>query len=369
MAARLAVSPLTPFVLDEFEISKSLIGVALTGMWLAYALTQYPSGVLGEQHGEKKVILLSLGGVCVMSVLLGLTPVFELFFVGCILLGGFAGLEYAAATTFLTRKFDRDGRVIGIHAFGAPFAGLVVPVLITWIGVRYGWRLAVISTVAVSLPVFVLFYSKVGPTAPTNPTQSFTDSVNLDIVTELIRQPPISFSIGIAVVGEFYNQGLISFLPVFLVQYHGYSATASGALFSLFFLGSALGSVTIGSVSDRFGQDLTIAGCLLLVVVGIAVILTPFSLAPLLGVTLLAFGTCLVIVVQTRFLDRMTDGDRGTEFGLVRTVYMILGSLGSVTVGILAESFGWTVAFGLLAALCVMSMASIAVNRWLQLGL
>ena len=32
MVARLAISPLSPLIIDEFEISKSLIGLSLTGM-------------------------------------------------------------------------------------------------------------------------------------------------------------------------------------------------------------------------------------------------------------------------------------------------------------------------------------------------
>jgi len=45
---RLRISPLVPAVLVAFDVSKSFVGLALTGMWAAYALFQYPSGVFGS---------------------------------------------------------------------------------------------------------------------------------------------------------------------------------------------------------------------------------------------------------------------------------------------------------------------------------
>lgn len=42
MAARLAPSPLVPDVMAAFGVSKGTVGIALTGMWAAYALFQFP---------------------------------------------------------------------------------------------------------------------------------------------------------------------------------------------------------------------------------------------------------------------------------------------------------------------------------------
>lgn len=55
--ARLVYSPLVPFIIDDFAISNTHIGLGLTGMWLAYGFSQYPSEVLADRYGEKAIIL------------------------------------------------------------------------------------------------------------------------------------------------------------------------------------------------------------------------------------------------------------------------------------------------------------------------
>lgn len=88
MVGRLAISPIAPLIVDEFGVSKSLVGLSLTGLWVAYALMQFPSGVLGGRYGEKLVILASVGGVTSLSVFLALSPVFAVFVLCCDFLGG-----------------------------------------------------------------------------------------------------------------------------------------------------------------------------------------------------------------------------------------------------------------------------------------
>ncbi len=45
MVARLVLSPLIPAIMNAFNVSKSGVGIVLTGRWGAYALFQFP-GVL-----------------------------------------------------------------------------------------------------------------------------------------------------------------------------------------------------------------------------------------------------------------------------------------------------------------------------------
>jgi len=77
--ARLAISPVVPLIVDDFTVSNTAIGVALSGMWLAYGAAQFPSGVLADRYGERRVILVAVGGTTAMSVVLALAPVFPAF--------------------------------------------------------------------------------------------------------------------------------------------------------------------------------------------------------------------------------------------------------------------------------------------------
>jgi MFS transporter, YNFM family, putative membrane transport protein len=127
MAGRLAISPVVGQITATFGVSNSSIGVALTGMWMAYFASQYPSGILADRFGERPVILVAVGGTAVACLFLAVAPAFPFFVVGTILLGAVAGLHYSVATTLLTRTYDEIGAAIGIHNSGGPAAGLLAP--------------------------------------------------------------------------------------------------------------------------------------------------------------------------------------------------------------------------------------------------
>ncbi|MGQ4556299.1 MFS transporter [Halobellus sp. GM3] len=366
MAARLAISPIATLVIAEFAISKSLIGLALSGMWLAYALAQFPSGVLGSKYGERSIILVAVGGMSILGVSLAVAPIFPVFVVSCFLIGGFAGLHYPAATTLLTRSFDDPGTVIGIHGFGAPVAGLLTPVAVSWLGITYGWRVALLSVAVVGGPIFALVYLRVRPVSPTTPDTSLRSQLQVGALWSLLARPAIAFTVWIGVMAEFVTQGLLSFLPTFFAEFYGYSTTRSGLLFSAFFLVLGAGGIAMGSLSDRYGTDSTLVVCLLSLASGVLVLLSkPSELAVLAGVSLVGLGACAAIVVQPRIIQSLEEAEKGTGFGLVRSVYMILGAAGPVSMGFLADAFGWIVSLGSLVVVSLAVVVSFAANWWL----
>ena len=84
---RLALSPVVPDIATEFDTSNTRIGVALTGMWLAYALTQFPSGLLADRFGDRLLILISVGGTGLTALIIVAAPNFGIFVLGTVLLG------------------------------------------------------------------------------------------------------------------------------------------------------------------------------------------------------------------------------------------------------------------------------------------
>ncbi|MFB6141923.1 MAG: MFS transporter, partial [Halorientalis sp.] len=140
MVARLAISPVVPDVVDTFATSNAAVGLALSGMWAAYAVTQFPSGLFGDRYGERRVILVALAGTVLVSALLAFAPSYPFFLAGTVLLGVATGLHYSVATTLITRQFSAVGRAIGLHVAGGPVAGLVAPVAAAAVAARFGWR-------------------------------------------------------------------------------------------------------------------------------------------------------------------------------------------------------------------------------------
>ena len=369
MVGRLAISPVIPEIVDTFAVSNAVVGLALTGMWLAYGLAQYPSGVLADRYGERRIVLIAVGGTALTALVVAISPLFALFVLATTLLGAVAGLHYSVATTLLARTYDDVGTAIGVHNSGATVAGLLTPVVVAWVAVRFGWRVAVAVVAFVGVPVALVFAWRVRPTEPRRPETPLRDRFNLAAATELLSRPAIAFTLVIALVGEFAWQGTASFLPTFLIEHHGASTTLAGAVFSAYFVVQGVAQIGVGAIPDRAGRDRSIAGCMLAGVVGFGLLVTASGLpAILLGVTLIGIAMSFGPAVMPRFLREFSADERNAGFGLVRTVYMIVASLGSVVVGLLADLFGWAISFGFLAGSLALVVLALAANRAFELG-
>jgi predicted MFS family arabinose efflux permease len=373
MVARLAISPLVPRITAEFGVTNATVGLALSGMWLAYALMQFPSGVLGDRYGERLVILTAVGATAVASLLIALSPSIVVFALFTVALGAGAGLHYSVATTFLAKQFDDIGRAIGVHVAGGPMAGLAAPPLAVFVGSRHGWRAGILLGVAVAVPVFALFAWRVRPTEGVRPDQAMRERFALDPLVALLSRPPILYTTALATLGAFTWQATASFLPTFLEVGTGLSTALSALLFSLYFLVHGAAQPVTGSLSDRFGRDATAMGTMSAGVVGYGLLAATARYDLGLAPTVVAVGLVGVAMswgapVQSRFMDILSDAERGAGFGLVRTAYMVVGASGSVVVGTLSDAAGWEPAFGLLAGVMAVGLAALLANRAFGLG-
>lgn len=369
VTARLVISPVVSDIETTFGVNTGTVGLALSGMWAMYALSQFPSGVLGDRYGETRIILAAVGGTAAASALLALSPTFVSFGLFAVVLGGAAGLHYSVATTLLARQHDRTGRAIGIHVSGAPIAGLLMPPAAAAVGARYGWRTAVLLGTAAGIPVAAAFWLRVRPIEPRAPDARIRDRVRLGALSELLARPSIAYTTALSGLGAFAWQATASFLPAFLQQGYGLSQTAAGLLFSLYFLTNGVAQPVMGTVSDRLSRDAAASITMAAGVVGFGLLVVGDGDAiAVVGVGCVGLSMTWGAPLQSRFMDVLGEDERGLGFGLVRTAYMLIGALGSVVVGTAADLFGWGVAFGLLSGVTATVLCVIALNRLLSLG-
>ncbi|MFB6266652.1 MAG: MFS transporter [Halodesulfurarchaeum sp.] len=370
LGVRLLLGALVPFVLLTFDASKSAVGLALTGMWATYALLQFPSGVLADRFGERPLVILGLGGAVVGSILVGLSPTLLVFGVFTLLLGAGTGLYFAPATALISRSYEERGGPIGMLTATGAAAGVVFPAAGSLLGASIGWRPVLWIAGGVTLLFLLAIYRWVPSVPPANPTRSLGRIAELSRHRELLGRPSVAYTTVVAVMVGFAFQAFSSFFPTFLVEYRGTSAGLAGVLFGIAFGLSTLAQPVAGGLSDRVGRDGAIALSVVLFVSGLLVLLGIGSWPGLLvGVTLLGTGVSWPGSVQARFMDQLSDAERGYGFGLARTVYMGLASAGSVVVGTLAEAGGWILGYGAVALLLILCLVVLATNRVMGLDL
>jgi YNFM family putative membrane transporter len=361
MVARLAPSPLVPDIIDAFGVSTGTVGLALSGMWAAYALFQFPGGVVADRIGQRRVILFAMGSIAATSLLLASSPNIVVFAVAAVTLGASAGLYFTAGTSFLVAQFQNTGRALGVHEIGASGAGLVAPIASAAVAARFGWRAGLLVPAVVAPIALVLFAWRVPETPPTNGEGWGVDPAEL---FALITRPSIGFTTLLAMVAFFTWQSFASFFPTFLVEHVGLTTGRASFVFGVVFAVTLVAAPSLGWVSDAVGRDRTLGASFAAGVAGYACFLFGGGLAAVVvGTGLVGLGLSWPGVLNSRFMDYLGADERGTGFGLVRTIVLLVSSLGSGVTGTLAERVGWVAAYGLVATLLALLAASLVVNR------
>lgn len=350
--SRIVISPFVLVIVATFGVSKGEIGAALTGMWAAVAVMQFPGGVLADKYGEKPIILLSMGLTAIGSALVATAPSFGVFVLAVIAVGIGAGLYFAVGTALLTRRVRRRGRAFGIHSAGGPTAGLVVPVVATAVALRYDWRAGVAVGGVVALLAFVLVARTVGRAEPVAPESRLRQQLHPRRITERLTRPGVPFTTLLAVFGMYAFQAFASFFPAFLVEYHGFAEGPASVAFGAAFALIAFGLAVVGTLADRYGTLPGIAIPFLVAAAGMALLVMAGSRPVVyMGLVVMGVGFTWAGPLQSRFMAQFPAAERASGFGMVRTVFVLVGSLGSVVTGVLADAVGWGMAYGVVAVL------------------
>lgn len=370
MGVRLLFGAVVPFLLVYFETNRATVGLALTGMWAVYALFQFPSGVFADRFGERTLVLAALGATGAGTVFVALSPSLGAFAAFVLVTGAGAGLFFAPASALVTRLYANQGRALGILTASGAVSGIVYPAVGGVVGAQYGWRSAVAFGAVAPFCLVAAGWVLVPALRPATPDRPLGVLFDFERHARLLTRPSISYSVALGVLCAFTFQGVSSFFPTFLVEYRGLGPGVAGTVFGAIFGLSAVAQPVAGHFSDRYSRDLAIGASVTLALLGVAVLLAVSGIAGLVaGVALLGLGISWPGPIQARFFDRLADGEQGYGFGLLRTVYMLLASTGSVVVGVLADSGGWVAGFGSLIVVLAVAIALLTVNWRLSLEL
>lgn len=361
--AQVVVGPVVPDIVATFGVSRGAVGTTLTGMWVAYALSQLPSGVLADRFGERGVVLVALAITALAAFGLAGSPGFVPFGAALVLLGVGAGVYYNPATALLAREFGAVGRAVGTHRVGGQVAGVAAPLAAAAVSLRYGWRVTVLLGVPVAVLAALVLLRFVAPTSPVRPTASMRDLFDPGDLGALLARPHTRYTTFVATLVEFVGLATMAFLPALLVGHHGLPGRWANLLFAVLFGATALFQPLAGWLSDRLGRDETLilqAAGGVLGYAGLAAGSPPLAVP---AVLLAGVSMSATPVVQSRMMDGLSDADQGGGFGLFRTVYLLIGASGTAVVGTAADVTGWGPSFGLLAAVFATLLLSLVAVR------
>lgn len=336
---------LLPEIIDSLSITPFLAGVALSALTGLHALFQYPGGRFSDHLSRKTVLISGLGIALLGFSLLAMATVYPLFLLGMGVVGVGSGLFYTPMRSSVADLFvERRGQAFGIsQAAGSLGSILAAGFAIAALAIGL-WSIAFIPLVIAVFLLIVLVHRQ-------SREPYVIRRVSLDVRStgsRLLSDANIRWLLVAYSFQSLVFLGTISFLPTYLRVEKGFSPHLASISFALFSLTSILLMPLSGQLSDYRARTTVAAGSMFLGAIGLcALIFVTTSPLVLASVFIFSAGmSSYTPVMQAYLMDNFQDSEMGGDFGAVKTMYTTLGSAGPLYLGYMADTAGYSIAFG-----------------------
>lgn len=352
LGMRFVVPAVLPQVKATFHIDNTTAGLAVSVIWVSYALTQFPAGVLINRIGERSLLAASLGVAGVGVASLALAPVVPVFLAACALFGFGTGLFGPSRGTALSNAFpDRPGTAFGVTLAAGSIGSATLPFLANRLLGWSGWRGAIVLTVPAFLGTAALTWAVVPANAITESTDGDGSGENVRAVASAVADRSVVAAVAGLTFVLFTFQGLTAFLPLYLMETKGFDQTTASAVFAVLFVSGAGYQLGVGRAADWLGPRPVLVALSVVGVVALAALPSVEGLAPIIAlVVVLASRMAFAPITNSYVIGVLPEEVQGTAWGLLRTGLFVVGATGSSVVGAFADRGLFDEAFLVLAA-------------------
>jgi len=348
-----------PFLREAFAMDLTVAGFLLSALWLAYALGQFPGGVLGDRYGEGKILVASTGIATVALLLVTVSFSLWTLFAATIAFGFATGLYGPHRFTIFTDIYtDRAGTAVGLTMAAGSVGNTVLPATAVAIAGYASWRLGF----GVLIPLFILVSASIYAFVPKRTSQSTGEAEMFSMSTlrrlrTAVIGGGIPLVVGIHVVTAFVSNGFLGFYPTYLIEVKGFSPQTAALLYGSYFaLGVAIQPMT-GMLRDRFGSKWTLILVAGMFFLGLVALQFAASVVHIVALTvLLSHRNGLGVVTNTFIADTLDDDIKGSGLGLLRTSWILTGAMSPIFVGFLGDLGQLNFAFLVLAGIAGVAM-------------
>jgi nitrate/nitrite transporter NarK len=271
-----------PLIREDLGISFSQAGTLAAASTLTYALMQIPAGYLADRFDPKKLFVIGLAVVNLLSFAFAVLDSYALLLVNQALSGFFRSLVFAPGLLLIARQFrpDRRATAMGLYVAGGFSSNILLNALGPALVEPLGWRWLFIIFSISALLVLAAF-AALGDAAPRS--ADATPVTKADVRKILVHRAVwltgfIQF-VRLAVV-----IGMAFWLPSLIVEDKGFSLGVAGAVVAIGAAVTAPSNFLGGWLSDRLNRPLAVIG-ISLTMLAVTIVAIPFidGLVPLIA--------------------------------------------------------------------------------------
>jgi len=353
LGTRMIYPVVLPYIRSEFGISLATAGLLVTVLWMGSAVGQLPGGVLADRYSERFVMTVGtvlVAGALALVVTAATLPV---IFLTTALVGLGQSLYPIARITILTEIYpDRIGSSLGVTMATGDLGQTVLPPIASAVAAAVAWQAGLGFMIPLLLLVGVFLWVALPNGADVEATGDSLSLGDAGYVVSELRQANMGFVGLILFLYILIWQSFTGLYPTYLVENKQLSSATAGLLFSAFFAFGVVIKPIAGAAYDRIGIKTALVAVLVGPVVGLALLPVTQGFWPLVGITGLISTMLGSGAITQSFLSDVIPGEiQGTGLGVVRTVTAVLGALGPVLFGSLADNGYFDEGYLLLAAI------------------
>lgn len=364
---RYTFPPLFELFQRAYGVSNTTLGAMFTLLMLMYASMQFPSGALGDRIGMTQVITAGVGVLSAAALVLFASQTFPVLIAVMAVIGLGTGAHKTVAINLLSVVYPlRTARTLGVMDAIGQLGGMVAPAVVVFVlSIAVGWHVIFLFVGVAGIVLAAVFVTRIRHRpALTAPHGMHSESPPLALRGYLASFTDTRFVLFavVAVIFTFVWSGVSAFLPLYLINAKGLSATTAGLLYSVVFFVSLIQPLT-GAAADRVGRLPIALITLVVATTSLGVLLVASELSLVIGIiAVLGLGIHGFRPARDAFLvETIPDDVAGGTLGIVRTIMMILGSAAPTVVGTIADIASFTAAFAVLAITLGLGAIGVAV--------
>lgn len=358
-----SVLVLLPFIRDDLGLTYAEAGGLISVFHVSAFMANVGSGAVVDVTGRRvlvQVVALVIGAGAMASA--GLASGMAGLVAAVIVIGLTNNLWHPAAISYLSLKFPKNrGYALSIHSLGANFGDTVAPVVVGFMLVWLSWS-DVISIS--SIPVFAIALWILLALSPGDKVERAEGKVvgmsladYLHGLAEMVRNRAV---LGLCLMAGFRSMtqnGLLVFIPLFLVNELAAGPVLLGFGVMVLQLSGMISGPIAGTWSDKVGRRPVVLIAMILTTLataGAALVSTVSLFIVMIGIigfTLFSVRS----VIHSWLMDLTPRTHGGSATSLLFGTQSGLSALVPVGGGLIADAWGLSVVFYILAAIILVS--------------
>ncbi|MFH1850923.1 MAG: MFS transporter [Candidatus Neomarinimicrobiota bacterium] len=368
---RVNISVALPSIMEEFNLTKTNLGVVLSALFAMYAIGQFVNGQLGDKLNSRRIITVGLLTSAVLNIFFGFTGgIIGLMVVIWGLNGYFQSMGWGPTVKAMANWFPHKvrGKISGRLGTSYILGGALSWVLAGTIIKYFNWRFTFWLPSLIMAGLAIHWYLRARNAPEEIGLPSLEEQEQGIARTEAIADEHIGFKetlkitlgnpyIWFAAFGLFglniVRYGFMSWAPTYMFEEQGATISLAAYKAVAFPVAGGLGAIVAGWASDKLFQNrrapVAVIMLLLLAVFCYLYRIVPgenwvISLILLLFIGFLTFGPH-VLIVGALPADLGSRKAASSVTGFIDAMGYVGASLTGVGTGFLIEKYSWDAAF------------------------